>query len=939
MMENSCFICAENCQNSNLYLVNLETKKHKSKYPTLIGNLIKSDYELRISSEDVVCLKCQKILEKYDELDKESRLIKNILSRQIARTYQIETDAEEVYLDKSKIFTELRSNGGSNITQKYSCKHCPHSFITDNIDTVNAHIIYHRLVSEEAQKKLNSTNGNNFVKSLVQAPIAVARNTREVQKTVTSTNSKTIKSINTNNEAPQDTQPQFQIEISNSDALDMNEETLDSQIDLRLLEDEFYDSNLIRHTCQIENCKETFSYASDLIRHLKLKHKLVQTTIFSIFKSVLKRPKVMTKLTCPYCFTKTGSSEMLEQHVKHHEMAAKKAVFSERLNQFISNLMKTCRCKVCDYEMLDPTALVCNHEIAKNGMAPKIICIYCDEYFYNIKLYNNHLSLKHNHCFMCGFVCNGGKEILKDHIKSHLSHSEYACHFCDNIYQTSNNLRDHIKKNHPKQCCSYCEEWYVNQNELNHHKRFAHADKRNLEQKASFCDFCGQSFKNKTLYDLHIANDHKQKKKIYKCSVCLMDFQFRYLLMDHHSNVHERTIIDPEANFYKCCFCSKGFSSHNRQIFIAHMDLHNINNLFCYDCNSKIDSVSLLEVHRERFHQDFSKTRDKLNNEVIDEIPEKSLHVRKTQAANSKRQSTISESPLQLSQTQVASPKHTQFELVNNNINAQQTQQQQQLGQQIVLQSEDGSLLNMNNLILTENGELIIQNLDGLLPNGQENDDGTQIQISNLEQFLQGLSGNTEVSYIQPDMIQTDDGQVIIQSNEAQQGSLLETYKEIFEPNDEISNELIEGVEESESQQSQNILLNGEYLIEAPQQQKSVIKNVQPGIEHVDISNPQQQALDAANQNTLDELGDILLEVAAAADKEKKPKVSEQKALRETLWGKKRNLEQVKEPSSKRRCGKIVSEPIIENETPARDFSQAYEFFVKGFDAKKHKQL
>lgn len=81
------------------------------------------------------------------------------------------------------------------------------------------------------------------------------------------------------------------------------------------------------------------------------------------------------------------------------------------------------------------------------------------------------------------------------------------------------------------------------------------------------------------------------------------------------------------------------------------------------------------------------------------------------------------------------------------------------------------------------------------------------------------------------------------------------------------------------------------------------------------------------------------MEVAAAAEKEKKPKLSEQKALRETLWGKKRNLELVKDSNPKRRCPKGI-DPIPESATaPARDFSQAYEFFVRGFDAKKQKQL
>lgn len=60
--------------------------------------------------------------------------------------------------------------------------------------------------------------------------------------------------------------------------------------------------------------------------------------------------------------------------------------------------------------------------------------------------------------------------------------------------------------------------------------------------------------------------------------------------------------------------------------------------------------------------------------------------------------------------------------------------------------------------------------------------------------------------------------------------------------------------------------------------------------------------------------------------------------MRETLWGKKRPAEPFREASVKRRSTKQL-EILPETETPARNFSQAYEFFVKGFDAKKQKQL
>ena len=59
--------------------------------------------------------------------------------------------------------------------------------------------------------------------------------------------------------------------------------------------------------------------------------------------------------------------------------------------------------------------------------------------------------------------------------------------------------------------------------------------------------------------------------------------------------------------------------------------------------------------------------------------------------------------------------------------------------------------------------------------------------------------------------------------------------------------------------------------------------------------------------------------------------------MRETLWGKKRQLENLRERNAKRRSTKQV-ENVPDTELPARNFSQAYELFVRGFDAKKQKQ-
>lgn len=264
-----------------------------------------------------------------------------------------------------------------------------------------------------------------------------------------------------------------------------------------------------------------------------------------------------------------------------------------------------------------------------------------------------------------------------------------------------------------------------------------------------------------------------------------------------------------------------------------------------------------------------------------------------------------------------------QFEIVG------EADQQQQ---QIMVQTEDGSLLNMNNIILTENGELIIQDLDGLLPNGEqasEENSGGQIHISNLEQFLleQGLSSGAEISYIQ-----SEDGQVIIQNDDgtvsqSSQDSLMQTY---FDPDDEMPTELITSSEVVEDNNSQGMLMNGDYMVQTIPLEQQGSNGKAESAAQID-----------ANQSTLDELGDILLEVAAAAEKEKKPKAIVERNAKDALWGKKRPAAAVANNGAqkKKNFGKPYESGFDAAETPASNFSQAYEFFVKGFDAKKQHKM
>lgn len=422
MENNQCFVCADDCSNSYFYLINLASKKYKTKYTSLIGDLINSEYELRVTNENKICERCSVLLEKFDELQHETKTVKSVLSRQIANTYNIETSEEMSYMDKSKIFIEIRTNNGE---VKYSCKLCPR-YIIDSIDTVNTHILYHKIITE------GQIQTNEILKDVATAPkrnnpIGREHNkrpepVRNIYQPEVVQDKPALKVDRMQSEVMQvKNEPPIEITTINIQQQEYDEETLESLIDLDLLDDPFFDSNLRNHKCMVTGCTHEFIYISDYVRHLRLKHKSTLNHVFAVVRANIKRPIKQSKFMCPYCFTKTGSSQNLETHVRQHEEAARSNLFTDRVNDFVMNVMSASRCNTCDCDIIDPTVLECSHEIAKNGLATKLSCMYCERFFYSDKLYNNHLALDHDHCFVCGSTCDD-KVVLADHIRSHMKY-------------------------------------------------------------------------------------------------------------------------------------------------------------------------------------------------------------------------------------------------------------------------------------------------------------------------------------------------------------------------------------------------------------------------------------------------------------------------------------------------------------------------------------
>ena len=409
---------------------------------------------------------------------------------------------------------------------------------------------------------------------------------------------------------------------------------------------------------------------------------------------------------------------------------------------------------------------------------------------------------------------------------------------------------------------------------------------------------------------MHCDSIHQSSTKGFTCTLCSEKFTYRYLLFKHMQEKHKRKIVDA-SNFYKCFLCNQQFSCQQRSIFMKHLDDHSGVTSFCQDCNVEMESENLLEVHRERSHQDFSVI---VNKQYQDKRPTSFGNTRR----NAGNKDNIPMTPMYPPPSEISLPVNDECSDVKEEFMEEReilhVKNDDEDPAQALLKN-----LNMNNLILTEDGQILIQNFEGF--DGQESlDQNSQIHI-NLEQFLldQGLAPGTEISFVQG---AAEDEQTEIEEedprlNENSQNSLLETYKEIFEPDEYVTTSEIETTEDH---------MNGEYIT----------TNNGTTIHEVVVDNSEDQ-----NQSTLDELGDILLEVAAAAEcKTTKPNIVifDQTIINPSnasLWGKKRHIESLECKPSKKRS---TTRDLFSESTGASNFSQAYELFVKGMGDKKSKE-
>lgn len=149
-----CFICAQDF-NIGYWDGKKCTEQMKNTNCTIssiLTEILGSDFEIIINENDMICATCLILLEDLHGFQRKASILKQLVLRQVSRTYNLAEQFEDIPIDEKALRTFYR-----NQYEEYCCKRCYYK--TRFLDTVTPHFLFHsRYHSAERERPENQMN-------------------------------------------------------------------------------------------------------------------------------------------------------------------------------------------------------------------------------------------------------------------------------------------------------------------------------------------------------------------------------------------------------------------------------------------------------------------------------------------------------------------------------------------------------------------------------------------------------------------------------------------------------------------------------------------------------------------------------------------------------------------------------------------------------------
>ncbi|XP_060535183.1 zinc finger protein 37-like [Cylas formicarius] len=275
--------------------------------------------------------------------------------------------------------------------------------------------------------------------------------------------------------------------------------------------------------------------------------------------------------TCETCGKRYSSKNLLEEHVNTHL----------GLRPYI--------CQVCGKDFSSKYTFKA-HEKTHEMRPRPFKCSQCPKSFLsqqNLQQHERtHSGVKEFTCHLCSKQF-GSAHNLEVHSIVHTGYKPYVCGLCGKAFARKAEIRDHERTHtgeRPYQC-EFCGATFSQRSNLQSHKRATHYDDKRFR-----CEECGKGFKRRRLLDYHMKAAHTGERP-FKCDICGATFVY-----PEHFKKHRR--IHTGEKPFLCEVCGKAFNSRDNRN--AHRFVHSDKKPYeCLVCAAGFMRKPLLYQHMQ----------------------------------------------------------------------------------------------------------------------------------------------------------------------------------------------------------------------------------------------------------------------------------------------------------------------------------------------------
>ena len=381
--------------------------------------------------------------------------------------------------------------------------------------------------------------------------------------------------------------------------------------------------NMERRIAELEKDKEKFSKRIKELEEANETEVLINKSLEEKLRQVDNTPKLRDIERCKKCETGLKTYRRSSTHLKNYicEICGTKTESEKELNKHqLSHICGRNSEEKEEYMDIDvpieknpPQVLLNNKQNEQRGAKSKVSftfkCTKCTIAFTHEKDMKKHMTIDHKEeedwiCEKCSYKTNELSSLTIHMNQVHTNHTTFKalkiikCQFCDQTFETKQNLNEHMNSNHTKQSdnvvkCDLCDKTFDTKQNVDIHVENEHIDDEDRYWLCSECPFQTNNLNSLKIH-MNVSKHTTNITDSVKCKFCESRFVTKKLLRTH--------IKDNHTSFKPCRNNAENNCKFGQDCIYNHEITISDNEFICYECGNLFKNKWELIMHIKSEH-------------------------------------------------------------------------------------------------------------------------------------------------------------------------------------------------------------------------------------------------------------------------------------------------------------------------------------------------